>query len=167
MKQKGFTLVEVLVVTAIGGVLMMGLMLSIHNIVWGSARSNNQVIALTNINHAALSIKKDLLMTQDTDLTDGDPVPQSSVMLSWTDYTGFESENQSASHFSSYTLSGTELQRNYDGTVSIVGRNITSLGFTQNGKAITVVITAASPEGPEQTETLKFSSYIRAEELPE
>lgn len=162
MKQKGFTLVEVLVVTAIGGVLMMGLMLSIHNVVWGSARSNNQVIALTDINHAALRIKKDLMMTQYTNLTD---VPQDSVTLSWIDYTGFVSENQSTYHSSSYALSGTELQRNYDSTVSIVGRNITSISFTQNGKAITVVITATSAEGPEQSETLKFSAYIRSEEV--
>ena len=162
MKQKGFTLVEVLVVTAIGGVLMMGLMLSIHNVVWGSARSNNQVIALTDINHAALRIKKDLMMTQYTNLTD---VPQDSVTLSWIDYTGFVSENQSTYHSSSYALSGTELQRNYDSTVSIVGRNITSINFTQNGKTITVVITATSAEGPEQSETLKFSAYIRSEEV--
>ncbi len=163
MKQKGFTLVEVLVVTAIGGVLMMGLMLSIHNVVWGSARSNNQVIALTDINHAALRIKKDLMMTQYTNLTDN--VSQDSVTLSWIDYTGFVSENQSTYHSSSYALSGTELQRNYDSTVSIVGRNITSISFTQNGKAISVVITATSAEGPEQSETLKFSAYIRSEEI--
>jgi len=163
MKQKGFTLVEVLVVTAIGGVLMMGLMLSIYNIVWGTSRSNNQVVTLTDVNHAALRIKKDLMMTQYTNLTDN--VSQDSATLSWTDYTGFDSENQSTSHSSSYTLSGTELQRNYDGTVSIVGRNITYLSFIQNGKVIDIVITATSPDGPEQSETLKFSAYIRAEEI--
>jgi len=165
MRQKGFTLIEVLVVTAIGGVLMMGLMLSIYNIVWGTSRSNSQVIALTDVNHAALSIKKDLMMTQYTDLTDGSPVPQSSVTLSWIDHTSFESANESFYHSSSYTLSSTELQRNYDGTVSIVGRNVTYLGFTQNGKVIAVVITATSSKGLEQRETLKFSAYIRAEEI--
>jgi len=167
MRQKGFTLIEVLVVTAIGGVLVMGIMLSIFNIVWGTGRTNSQVVALTDVNHAALSIKKDLMMTQYTNLTDGSPVPQSSVTLSWIDYTGFESENQSSSHSSSYTLSGTELQRNYDGTVSIVGRNIASIGFTQNGKAINVVITATGSGVPQRSETLKFSAYIRAEEIAE
>lgn len=164
MKQKGFTLVEVLVVTAIGGVLMTGLLLSIHNVLWGTNRSNNQVVALADVNYAALRLKKDLMMAQNTNLTDN--VSQGSVVLSWIDYTGFTSENQSGSHSSSYTLSGTELQRDYDGTVSIVGRNITSIGFTQNGRAIDVVITATGAGVPERSKTLKFSAYIRSEGIP-
>ena len=162
MKQKGFTLVEVLVVLAVGSVILMGVLLTFYQVVWGTGRSNSQVVALTDINNAALSIKKDLMMTQDTDLTDN--VPQSSVVLSWIDYTGFDSENLT-SHSSSYTLSGTELLRTYDGTVSIAGRNITSIDFTQNGRAITVVITATGSEVPQRSETLKFSAYIRAEEM--
>ena len=165
MKQKGFTLVEVLVVTAIGGVLMMGLLLSIHNVLWGTNRSNNQVVALADVNYAALRLKKDLMMTQNTNLTDN--VSQDSVVLSWIDYTGFDSENQSGSHSSSYTLSGTKLLRTYDsGNTSIVGRDITSIGFTQNGRVINVVITATGAGVPERSKTLKFSAYIRAEEIP-
>ena len=161
MRQKGFTLIEVLVVLAVGGVLMTGLVLSIHNIFWGTFRSNSQVVALTDLNHAALSIKKDLMMTQNTDLTDN--VSQSSVWLGWTDYTSFETGN--LTHSSSYALSGTELQRTYDGTVGIAGRNITSLGFTKNGRVIDVVITAAGSRVPQQSETLEFSVLIRTEGL--
>ena len=160
MRQKGFTLVELLVVMAVGGVILVGALLTIHQVMLGTGRTNSQVVALTEVNHAALQIKKDLMMTQTTDLT---TVPQSSVMLNWTDYTGFETGNQT--HSSSYVLSGTELLRTYDGTVSIVGRNITSLGFTQDDRVINVVITATGSGAPQRSETLKFSAYIRAAEI--
>lgn len=162
MRQKGFTLIEILVVMAVGGILMAGLVLSIYNVVWGTARSNSQVVALADINHAAWQIKKDLLMTQYTTLTDG--VPQGSVTLSWIDYTSFVPED-SRSHSSAYALSGTELQRTHDGIASIVGRNITSISFTKNDRVVTVVLTATGPGASQRSETLKFSLYLRSEEV--
>jgi len=158
MRQKGFTLVEVLVVTAIGGVLVMGLLLSIYNVLWGTDRSNSQVVALADVNYAALSIKKDLQMTQNTNLTDN--VSQSSVWLGWTDFTSFETGNQT--HSSAYALSGTELRRTYDVTEkSIVGRNITSIVFTKDGRLVNVVITATGPGASQRSKTIEFSVYLR------
>ena len=162
MRQKGFTLIEVLVAMAVSGIVMAGIVLAIYQVVWGTDRSNSQVVALTDINRAVLSIKKDLMMTQNTDLTDG--VPQSSVTLTWIDYTSFETENTTF-HSSGYTLLGTELLRTYDGTPSIVGRHITSIGFTQEGKVINVVITATGPGAAQRSETIRFSTYIRAEKV--
>ena len=159
MRQKGFTLVEVLVVLAVSGVLLTGLITSIFQVTVFTGRSNSQVVALADVNYAALRIKRDLMMTQNTNLTDN--VSQDSVWLGWTDYTSFETGNQT--HSSSYALSGTELQRNYDGTVSIAGRNITSIGFTKNGRVINVVITATGAGVPERSKTLKFSVLIRTE----
>ena len=165
MRQKGFTFIELLLVMAVSGVLLVGAVLSIQQVAFGTSRSNSQVVALTDLDHAALLIKKDLMMTQFTpDLTDGDPVPQSSVTLTWIDYSSFVSDNQSY-HSSSYNLTGTELWRNYDGTVRIAGRHITSVGFTRNGRVINVVITAAGPGAIEQSETVEFSGYMRAEEV--
>lgn len=156
MNQKGFTLIEILVVMAVGGLVMAVALLSIYQIVWGAERSNDQVIALTDVNHAALWLKWDLQMTQSTNLTDGDPVPQSSVSLNWTDYTGFVTANASA-HSSNYTLSGTELLRTYDGTTRIVGRHITSIGFIQNGSVVTCNLTATGPGILERVETLELN----------
>ena len=165
MRQKGFTLIEILVVMGVGSVILMAALLSLQQVLVGTDRSNSQVVALTDINQATLRIKRDLIITQETDMTDGNPVPQSSVILSWTDYTSFGSENQTRSHSSSYTLAGTDLLRNYDGTESIVGRQITSLGFTQDGRIINVVITATGSGAAQRNETLKFSAFIRAQEL--
>ncbi len=166
MRQKGFTLVELLVALAVGSVLLTGALLSIQQIVLGTIRSRSQVTALTDVNQAALAIKKDLMMTQNTNLIDGNPVPQSSVILSWIDYSGFASAN-STSHSSSYTLSSTNLTltRTYDGVTSIVGRYITSVGFTQNGRVISVVITATGSGVQQRSDTLKFSAYTRSEKI--
>ena len=160
MNQKGFTLIEILAVMAIGGMLMSAGLLSIYQVVWGSARTNDQVAALTDANYAALWIKKDLQMARSTSLTDGDPVPQSSVTLEWTDYTSWATE-ENRDHASTYALSGTELLRTYDGTVSVVGRYITSIGFTQNDRVITCSITATGPGIPERAEMLGFSVITR------
>jgi len=164
MNQKGFTLVEFLVAMAVSAMVMTGIVVAINQVVWGTGRSNSHVVALADVNHATLSIKKDIQMAQDTDLTDGDPVPQSSVTLTWTDYTGFEEEGNK-SHYTTYTLSGTELHRDYDGTVSIVGRHITSVGFIQNDRIVTANITATGPGVPQRFKPLKFSMQMRSEEI--
>ena len=165
MKQKGFTLIEILVVMAVGGMVMTVALLTIYQIVWGTERSNDQVVTLTDANYAAMWLKWDLQMAQNTNLVDWDPVPKSSVSLGWIDNTGFVAANESA-HSSNYTLSGTELLRNYDGTTKIVGRHITSIGFIQNGKMITCNLTATGPGIMERVENLEFSiiSHARPEE---
>ncbi|HUU65209.1 MAG TPA: prepilin-type N-terminal cleavage/methylation domain-containing protein [Dehalococcoidales bacterium] len=166
MKQKGFTLIEILVVMAVGGMIMTVAMLTIYQIVWGTERSNDQVIALTDAHYAAMWLMWDLQMAQNTNLTDGDSVPKSSASLSWIDNTGFVAANASA-HSSNYTLSGTELLRNYDGTTKIVGRHISSVGFIQNGSVVTCNLTATGPGIMERVENLEFSviTHMRPEEV--
>ena len=158
MKQKGFTLIELLVALAVGGLVIMSAVAVIYQVMWGTSRTNSQVVALTDVHQAALRLKKDLEMTQTTDLTDG--YPQDSATLSWTDYTSFDPE-ENKDHSSSYELLGNELQRTYDGTTSIVGRNITSVNFTQDGRVINVVITATEGDVTPRSETLEFSVYLR------
>ncbi len=164
MRQKGFTLVELLVALAVGSLVIMGAFGVIYQVVWGTSRTNSQVVALTDVHYAALQLKKDLIMAQTTDLTDG--VPQNSATLSWTDYTSPSEEfgwEEDRDHSSAYNLlSDGVLQRTYDETItSIVGRNITSLNFTRNGRVINVVITATKGDVTPRSETLEFSVYLR------
>jgi len=164
MGQKGFTLLEILVTVAVGSVILVGALATIHQVVLGTSRTNSQVVALTDAHYAALQLKKDLEMTQTTDLTDG--VPQTSATLNWTDYTSFE-EEENKNHSSSYALVSGELRRTYDGTMSIVGRDITSLSLTKSGRVINVAITATEGDITPRSETLEFSVYLRGEGLPE
>ncbi|MBA7670412.1 hypothetical protein ES703_78558 [subsurface metagenome] len=163
MKQKGFTLIELLVALAVGGLVIMSAVAVIYQVMWGTSRTNSQVVALTDVHQAALRLKKDLVMAQTTDLTDG--YPQNSATLSWTDYTSFDPE-ENKDHSSAYNLlSDGVLQRTYDGTMSIVGRNVTYLNFTRNDRVINVVITATEGDMTPRSETLEFSVYLRGEGL--
>ena len=173
MSQKGYTLVELLVALAVGSLVIVAALAVIHQVVWNTSRANSQVIVLTDANQAALQLKKDIQMAQ---LDKGDfPADGTTVItltpdgptvtLSWTDYTSFDpAENKN--HSSSYELLGSELQRTYDGTTSIVGRNITSVDITQgpeDDRVINVIITAAKGGISPRSETLKFSVYMRGE----
>ena len=159
MRQRGFTLIEVLVALAIGGVLLMGGLLTVNQILVSTGRSNSQVIVLDEVHRAALQIKKDIQAYSTADLTD---LQSGNTTFSWTDQTGFELEDE-RSHYSTYSLSDTELVRTFDNTTSILGRSIESLSFTENGRYVDVVITATSSTFPPRSETLTFSVYRRSE----
>jgi len=165
MRQKGFTLVELLVAVAVGGIIIWGVVTTIFQVTWGTNRTNNQVVALTNVHHAALQIKKDLQMAQNADFSGGP-----AVTLSWTDYTSSFETLEPEDHSSGYELSGSDLRRTYDGTTGIVGRNIISIDVTEhptNDRVIDVVITATEGDVTPRSETLEFSVYMRGGGLSE
>lgn len=163
MNQKGFTLLELLVTIAISGVILLGVVISINQIVEGTIRSGNDVSVLSDINNATRILKEDLIMAQSTDLS---ATPKSSAVLSWTDFSSFQA-SEYVSHTVIYALSGTNLMRTYDDETSIAGRNISSISFTQVDRVITTVITATSIRDEQKSETLTLSSYIRTEGIPQ
>jgi len=163
-KQKGFTLLELLVALLISSVLLTGTIYTFYQLQVGANRASSQMIADSDINKASSTILRDLMMTQTTDLIDGDPEPQSSVTLGWIDYTGFESANETH-HSVSYSSNGTALWRTYDGYPSIVGRDITYLGFKLKDGMIKVNITATGTGVQERSEALEFSVKMRAEAI--
>ena len=135
MRQKGFTAIELLVTLAVGGLVIAAAIGITYQVVWGTSRTNSQVVALTDVQQAALHIRKDIVMAQTTDLTEG--VPKDSATLSWTDYTSFDPE-ENKDHSSAYNLlSNGKLQRTYDGITSIICQNITSLNFTLENSRLT------------------------------
>ena len=161
MNQKGFTLVELLVFVAVGGLVMVGVLGIIFQVLWNSSRGNERVEALNDVSYATEWIKRDIKMAQYVDLINGNPTPQSSVELWWIDYTSFATENQST-HSSTYTLSDTELLRTYDDTTMIIGRHITYLGFTRNDTVITCNITATGSRFKERLRNLVFDVNMRS-----
>ena len=160
-KAEGFTLLEVLVAMAIGSVLLTVAVPSIYQVIYGTARSNSQVVVLDEVNRAALQIKKDLQSRDSANISGNSDV----LALDWANRTAFESESGVTNHSSLYTLSDMgELRRTYDGTVGIIARQIESISYSDGGDYIDVVITATSPTIPYRSETLSFSVYKRMEE---
>ena len=168
MKQRGFTLVEILVTLAVGSVLLVGALLTLQQILVSTGRSNSQVVVLDEVHRAALRIKKDIQSYTSSNLTSANltDLQFGTVTFRWTDQTGFAPEDE-RSHYSTYTLSGTELVRTHNNTLGVLGRHIEYLSFTWNGSYIDVVITANSTTFPPRSETLSFSVLKRTDEAGE
>jgi prepilin-type N-terminal cleavage/methylation domain-containing protein len=161
MNHRGFTVVEFLVTLAVGGMVLAGIVPAIFQMTVGLTRNNGEGIALSDIQNAAHWLTRDLQMAHTTDLIDLAP-PVSQVTLSWNDLTEWAVNEGSVSHSATYTYSGTTLQRNYDGQVSIVARHLTYVGFSINGRLVTVTLTS-SPEDlmPRSSETRTYLIYLR------
>ena len=176
MRQKGFTLLEIMVVMAVGSILMTGIVLSIFQVVSATNRSNSQGVALTDVSQAVLYLKKDFQMAQSTDMGFvEDPVvvvlSSENVTLEWTDFTTPESEEERINHSVTYSLSDNGvLERAYDGILPtmIIGRHITYLRFTQlDERVVNIVITATGTQRQQYSKTIEFSVYMRSAGLPQ
>ena len=141
VNQRGSSIVEILVVTAISGMLMSALIPALLHITSGTIKGNTSLTAIQDIQNAVRWIIHDGQMAQATDLVNEAP-PVSSVTMTWTEWRDY----QTVEYSSSYFLSGDDLQRNYNGNVITVARYISDIQFSSEGPAIVVVITS-SPRG--------------------
>ena len=93
-----------------------------------------------------------------TSLTSG-AAAVSTLTLEWTDYYS----GALTSHKASYALSGTNLQRTYDGVTTTIGKGISAIQFSVSGSTLTVAITDASTEGSVQfSQSKTFRLRLRA-----
>ncbi|MDD4877222.1 MAG: prepilin-type N-terminal cleavage/methylation domain-containing protein [Dehalococcoidales bacterium] len=157
MKQKGFTLIELLLAIAVGSLVIISAFGVLNQVVWGTSRTNSQVVSLTDAHQAALSLKKDMQMAQGAVVVEG-----AEITLNWTDYTSFIID-ENKNHIVIYELVNGNLQRTFDENISIVGRNISYVNFTLNNRAINIIITATTGDVTPRSETLEFSVYMRGE----
>jgi len=167
MRQRGFTLIEVLVVLAVGSVLLLGALLTINQILVNTGRSNSQVVVLDEVHRAALQIKKDLQAYTSANITSANltDLQYGPVTFYWTDQTGFAPEDE-RSHYSTYSLSDANvLLRTFDDTPSVLSRHIEYLSFTENGATYIDVVITATSTFPPRSETLSFRVYRRTEEM--
>jgi len=100
--QKGFTLLEMLLALLIGSLIAGGITATIFQVVIGSARTNNHMIAVRQVQSAGYWVSHDAQMAQTVvPATDADGFP---LTLSWTDWAG-------TSNVITYTIVGGELKR--------------------------------------------------------
>ena len=99
-------------------------------------------------------------MAESTDFMDGaDPV--NCLTLNWVERSDFTDLPRS----SSYYLEDNHLQRDYDGTVTTLARNISKIEFSQTGRILTVSITCTPPWWCPNGEVQKtYRVYLRPEE---
>jgi len=135
--QKGTTLVEVLVATAIVGLIVGALVTAIHQFITTTERGNQKLRALHDVQNLGHWLTLDGERAQSTNLIDGAPAV-ASMTVSWT--------NEGQVQTSTYSLSGTELKRDLNGTVTTVARHVSTAGFSVAGRLATVTI-SSTPEG--------------------
>jgi len=144
--QQGFTLVELLIVTAIMGVIFSGLGEALHQVVTIPEYGNDRVTALHELQNVAHWVNLDGQMAQSA--TGGNELvltlPDNSLI--------------------SYTLAGTDLVRSTSTANRTLANNISTINFSIQDRYITMDITS-SPVGRwgvSENETYKV--YLRPTE---
>ena len=157
-KQRGFTLLELLVALAIVSAVILVALDVMFNIQWGSGRNVNQLTINSDLSTAVAAIHKDLLAAQSSTITDN------VTTLRWTDYTGNQTDHTVTYGFNEINETGPKvLWRIYDGYPEIVGRDITNLSFTSENRTIHVSITSSGVRTPSRSKTIEFSILKRYE----
>ncbi len=134
-RQKGMALLELLAAMAVAAMIMSGAVALIFHEYRGTAIAKTSITAAHEIGNAARRISQDVMMAESTDFVEGaDPVDH--LALTWMERQDF----LNLPHSSNYSLVGTELRRDYDGTVTTVARNISRVEFSQTDRLLTVSI---------------------------
>ena len=162
MNQKGFTLLEVIVTLVVGTVILLGVVGAIFMVMRGVPEIRKEAVVLADIESAAHWLNRDVAMGRESNLVNNaDPVTQ--MTITWNDYTKEADLEGSFSHSVSYTYSGSELQRNYDGVVTVVGSHLTNVGFSLNDRLVTVTLTSSIDEESGATVTRAYTILMRGE----
>jgi len=164
MRRNGYTLVEMLVALPIGAAILLVVVAGIFQIMRGGVNVSEKSIALADIDHAFNWLTRDLVQAQETSLSDGEE-PVSAITISWSDLTHWAQDEGSINHAASYMLSGTNLQRIYDGETTIVARYVTNIGFSLDNRVFTVNMTSR-PAGAGSEVTRVFSTEMRTDLPP-
>ncbi|UCC17069.1 MAG: type II secretion system protein [Dehalococcoidales bacterium] len=132
-KQRGMTLVEILLALGISGVIIGALGASIYTIMSVTGRGNAEISVLRDIQSASHWISNDSRMARDVTLIGG--VPANGMVLSWND-------SQGNPHSSNYTHTEQGLIRSFNGTSSIIAWNVSSVDFSLNDDVLTYTLTS-------------------------
>lgn len=157
--QTGMTLLELTAAMAIAAIIVLGVVSLIYSEARGTAVARTSVTAGHEISYAARWLSQDGWMAESTNLVDGaDPVDH--LTLNWIERLEFAD----IPHCCSYYLSGTQLLRDYDGTVQTVAGKISNLEFSQVGSLITVSIDCSPEWAGDSAKTVRktYRIYLRA-----
>ena len=141
--QKGFTLVELLITTAITGLIVSFLGTAIYQIITVTEYGNEKMTAMHELQNAAHWVSLD---GQRASAASGG----NELILTLPDDSSI-----------TYSLVGTDFQRMAGGSNMTLARNITSANFSVENRLITMTITS-SPEGRDNvSENGTYKVYLR------
>lgn len=158
-KQKGATLLELLAAMAITAMILTGVVGLIFQEFSGTATAKTSVTAAHEIGNTARWLSQDGMMAESTGLVEG-AHPADNITLTWTERRDFAN----IPHYSSYYLEGTQLRRDYDGTVTTVAQDISNIEFSQAGNLLTVSISCTPRWWKSATVEKTYRIYLRPAE---
>lgn len=151
-REEGLTLVEMLIALAISSMVAGGLGSALQQFMTTSERTRVAQVALHDVQNTGHWLSIDGKKVTTTDLVDGSPAANA-MTLSWT--------VDAQVHNSTYSLSGTELRRDYDGAVISVARNVTEVNFSRSGQIITVDLTSSPTGRWNSSRDATFNIWVR------
>ena len=159
LKQRGFLLLEMTTVLIIAAMLGAAAVALLFNELQGQARAKNGVAASVDLGYAGRQVSRDIFMAASSDLVDGAP-PVNQLTLNWTEWYDLTGIARTVT----YELSGSHLNRDYDGVVTTVARNISSIEFARTDRVIEVVVTSVPPWTPARPTERSFRVKLRPKE---
>lgn len=151
--QKGITLVETIVAAGIAAMLIGVLGSSIYVFTRTTEQGNNELRALHDVQNAGYWLARDGKTAEATDLVDG-AGPVGSMTLNWTD--------GGQAYTVTYSLSGTGLERDYNGDTITVAHYVSSVEFSISQGIITASLTSSPGGRWGTTEEVTYEIYPRA-----
>ncbi len=157
--QRGFTVLELLLVVFVVGLVVPVVLTMVVQMSQGTKRINTEMVIQNEVDIASGWFSRDLSQVRTTDVVD-EAASVNSMRVEWKDETSWAVPGQE-SHYAEYTLSGTNLRREYDnGIPTTVARYVADIQFSRSGDLISVVITS-SLSG--QGHTLSYKVTPRAD----
>lgn len=164
MREKGFTLLEVLVAIPIGAAVVLVFSYAFFQIMGSREDITNKSIAMADIDNAIHWITQDLVVAQEVSLTDG-ASPVSSFSATWSDLTHWAADEGITDYSVSYYLSGSQLIRNYGGNVTIAARYLTNFNIELDSRVFTINL-VSQPGLARSAVNRTFSCEMRTDLIP-
>ena len=145
--QKGFALIELLAVIAISAMVMSFLVPFVFSVTTAPGTIRSEINSILQVQNAARWITRDAKLAVDTNLGDGAEAVDN-LTIQWTE-TYLEINEE---HTVQYYVSEGKLKRDCDSKVITIAYAISNIEFSKNSSVITVDITCAPEDAPEQSE---------------
>ena len=160
--ERGFTLLELMAATAVAGLILPLAITFTFQVIRGTARIQQDLVIQQDLDNASTFFNRDLSQAQQIDLDDQGTA--SSLRIDWVDETGWGADSGDPAHYAAYSHSGSDLLRDYDGTVSIVGRNVASITFSRTCTSVCAVVSVSITSAYSgATATLDYNITPRAD----